>query len=301
MSASAEIPDIITGITDAIGLNRLWQTEQQLDSERRRSEQAKESPDEARRTNRKDKDDSGDVSRISITKQKGEHAYVDHDVEIHGVPRRRTPDPSMHKGEGYEWPGSFSLKDYQAKREDDSEPTGVDNTQPSKEEPEPDERSLSLIGSLPPLNQEGQTSFTFPFRTRSQSVPLDEENPFQRPRPRFSSSQLLERPVSKRQRQLVINTQIGPDTLEVSKRKSAARSRWVSATQALRFPTRRKKPDKPVTKTCGTELIAIMAAGAPAANILASHMVLDERSHHRIPVIVDLLKVPFLMSLTNLD
>ena len=93
MSASAEIPDIITGITDAIGLNRLWQTEQQLDSERRRSEQAKESPDEVRRTNRKDKDDSGDVSPVSITKQRGntqEHTYVDHDVEIHGVPRRRT-------------------------------------------------------------------------------------------------------------------------------------------------------------------------------------------------------------------
>ena len=33
-----------------------------------------------------------------------------------------------------------------------------------------------------------------------------------------------------------------------------------------------------------------LVAGAPAANLIASHMVPDEHSHHRIPVIVDLLK-----------
>ena len=116
-----------------------------------------------------------------------------------------------------------------------------------------------MIGSLrPPLNQERQTSFTFPFRTRSQSVPLDEESPFQRPRPHFSYTQRFDRPISRRQRQYIMPAnKYGPDTLEISKRKSAARSRWVSATQALRFPIRRKKPDKPVTKTRGTELIAI--------------------------------------------
>src|SRR5215471_19290339 len=97
MSGSSEIPDIITGIADAIGVNRLWQTEQQLDSERRRAKQEKESPDDARHINREDDDGSGDVAPVSITKQKGttpEYAYVDHDVEIHGVPSRRAPDPS---------------------------------------------------------------------------------------------------------------------------------------------------------------------------------------------------------------
>ena len=82
-----------------------------------------------------------------------------------------------------------------------------------------------------------------------------------------------------------------PETLETSKNKSAARSRWVAATQGLRLPLRRRKTEKPVSKTGGAELITTLAAGAPAANILASHMVSDERSHRRIPVIIDLLKV----------
>src|SRR5947207_3610883 len=128
MSASTEIPDIVGGITDAIGLNRLWQTDQQADSQRRRSEQAEKSADEeARRTNQKDKNDSGDVAPASISKEREKtqlHADVDHDVEIHGVPRRRTPpDPSLDEGKGYTWPTPSSLNDNQPKKKYDSETT----------------------------------------------------------------------------------------------------------------------------------------------------------------------------------
>jgi hypothetical protein len=102
MSASTEIPDIIAGITDAIGINRLWQTEQQLDSEKRRSEQANSEADEEGGPTNRDNDNAGDVAPVSIVKQrerKQRQADADHDVEIHGVPRLRTPpDPSAHKG-----------------------------------------------------------------------------------------------------------------------------------------------------------------------------------------------------------
>lgn len=87
-------------------------------------------------------------------------------------------------------------------------------------------------------------------------------------------------------------TSPGADTPEVSKERHAiAKSRWVAAAQGLRFPLRRKKDDKRISQTRGTEVITTLVAGAPAANIIASHMTLDEHSHHRIPIIVDLLKV----------
>ena len=84
-----------------------------------------------------------------------------------------------------------------------------------------------------------------------------------------------------------------------SSKKTAARSRWQNAAQNLRFPLRRRKTDRQTEQTGGgSQVIATLAAGAPAATLIASHMLADERSHHRVPVIVDLLTViPFLILL----
>ena len=303
MSASTEIPDIIAGITDAIGINRLWQTEQQLDSEKRRSEQAKEEAHEEGGPTNRDNNNSGDVAPVSIEKQrerKQGQVDADHDVEIHGVPRLRTPpDPSAHKGKGYEWSMPSSLNDTHAKKKHDSEPW--------RDEPETDEGTSksSFVGSLLPfLNQERRSSSTSPLQAGPQSASLGELN-FSEDLRRHSSPshQRIDhhKPKPKPQQQYTMPVQRRSDTPETSRDHPTARSRWISATQALRFHTRRKKQDKPVAKTRGTELITTLAAGAPAANIFASHMVLDERSHHRIPVIVDLLKVLLSIALTNLD
>ena len=78
---------------------------------------------------------------------------------------------------------------------------------------------------------------------------------------------------------------------ESSKSKTQAKSRWQTAAHGLRFPIRRRKTDRQIEARRGSEVITTLAAGAPAANLLASHMLFDEHFHHRTPIIVDLLKV----------
>jgi len=306
MSGTTEIPDIVGSITNAIGLDRLWQTDQQADAEKRKSQQEQEksaesADDEARRT--KQTDDSGkDVAPVSLKKEREkeaqQHPEADHDMDVYGVPRPQTPpDPSAHKGKGYEWPMPASLKNNQPKRKYDSEPTGDDNRPPAETDEDqsvPDGQSgkTSFMGALRPfLNQQRSQS---PGPSGPQTAPVQHANPFDRPRPQSSSShQKVDRQNFQRQYTMPAPaTTPGLESPEVSKHRHAvAKSRWVAATQGLRFPLRRKKDDKRTSKTRGTEVITTLIAGAPAAGIIASHMMMDEHSHHRIPLIVDLLKV----------
>lgn len=241
MSGSTEIPDIIGGISNTIGLHRLWQTDEQADTEKWKAEREAEETkpadsEEALQTAEtlERKEDSGDAVPISAKKewekeQKGD--TIDHDIEIHGIPRQQTPPTSK----GYDWLFPAAQKANQAKMKSDSE--------------------LNKDESSPP-----QQSIHRPKTRRESTMPI-----------RISSGGRSETPEQ------------NP--------KSTARSKWVSATNALRFPLRRRKTEiKP--STGGAGLVATLAAGAPAATLLASHMIADERSHSRIPVIVDLLKVP---------
>lgn len=308
MSGSTEIPDILGSITNAIGLDRLWQTEEQTDAEKRKSQQeqekAAESADhEAHRTKQTTDESDKDVAPVSIAKEREKEAEqqpeTDHDMDVHGVPRPQTPpDPSAHKGKGYEWPMPTSLLNNQPKRKYDREPTGDDGRPPPEtdEEPSsPDEQQsakASFMGALKPfLNQKRSSS---PGPSGPQSAPIHQANPFDRPRPQSSSShQKVDRRNIRRQYTMPTPaTSPSADTPEVSKQRHAiAKSRWVAAAQGLRFPLRRKRDDKRISQTRGTEVITTLVAGAPAANIIASHMTLDEHSHHRIPIIIDLLKV----------
>jgi|SRR5579859_8157165 len=311
MSASTEIPDVIGGITNAIGLNRLWQTDEQADSERRKSEQESKE-EEAHRTKQKgDGHTNGDLAPVSIaqerTKEKGGRGQTDHDIEIHGVPRRRTPPPE-NKGKGYEWSMPRTIG------KDDSE---GHQTQPESTEMLPEEKDEitmesmldgktskpSLSSLIPFLSQQRkQSSSALP--TGPKTVPeREKENPFERPRPQSTASPeniTFDRPPTKRQFTVPAPR---PETADSTATHKAARSRWVTAAQGLRFPLRRKKTDRPRERSTGTEIIRTLTAGAPAASLFASHMIPDERSHHRIPVIVEFLKVtfpPFLSSWTML-
>ena len=298
MSASTEVPDIIGGIANVIGLNRLWQFDQHADSEKLKSEQEQSSDEEPHRTSQKPKPkDSEEVVPVSLKKKRGKEqadADADLDQEVYGVPKRQIPDPSAHKGREYEWPMPSSLEDNQAKKKYDYEPTRDEDAEPSKEDGETDQGTskASFIGSLIPFLNQQRTASTYSSPTGPHTTQLEKENPFERPRSHSSfSQQLFDRPKRKKtQRQYTMPVQGPPESAESPKHK-AARSKWVSAAHGLRFPVRRRKQEKDIAKTRGTELITTLAAGAPAAIILASRMVLDERSHHRIPVIVDHLKV----------
>ena len=315
MSSATEIPDFVSGVTQALGLNRLWQTEEQADAEKRKNEQhdaGETAEDEARRTKQTDDEDNTDVAPVSIAQERDKEdaagrvkwkadGTADDDMDVHGI-TRRAPEPSAGKGKGYEWPMPTSMKDNQAKKkydtaptQDDTAPTATEQPQEkSQSEPIPDGTSKptksSFKGSLLPfLNQQRSSPSPSALPTSAQSAPLNKENPFERPRPQSSSSsQKLDRPTQKRQFTMPAN---GRPVASEAKNKTAARSRWQVATSNLRFPLRRRRTDRKEAATRGTEVITILSAGAPAANLLASHMVSDERSHHRIPLIVDLLKV----------
>jgi hypothetical protein len=303
MSGSSEIPDFVGSVTNALGLNRLWQTDQQADSEKRKSDQeGRESADEEARRTAQATNDSGGWG-------KGKAGTTDHDAEVHGVPKSTTPNPSAHKGKGYEWPMPASLKDNQPKKkygtsptEDDHHPqtrTSTDDAQNiqhnlehiSEEQQKPDK--LSFKGSLKPfLNQQNGVLTESPQPIAPQSAPLHKTNPFERPRPASSSSrQKIDRPPKRRQFTMPARAKPRNEAPESSKSKTQAKSRWQAAAHGLRFPIRRRKTDRQIEARRGSEVITTLAAGAPAANLLASHMLLDEHSHHRTPIIVDLLKV----------
>jgi hypothetical protein len=299
MSGSSEIPDIVGSVTNALGLNRLWQTDEQADSEKRKSDQ--ESRDSPQDETRKTEDSWG--WRIG----KEETGTGDHDGEIHGVPKARTSDSSAKKGKGYEWPMPASLKNNQPKKkydnaptEDDHHPQTQDSTDEGPEyhslEPISEEQQrpgrLSFKGSLKPfLNQQNGVFSESPLPT-AQSAPLHRSNPFERPRPHSSSSnQKIDRPLQKRQFTMPARSHKQNEAAESSKSKAQAKSRWQTAAHGIRFPLRRRKTERMSESRRSTEVLTTLAAGAPAFNLFASHMLSDEHSHHRIPVIVDLLKV----------
>jgi hypothetical protein len=295
MSASTEIPDVIGGITNAIGLNRLWQTDEQADAEKRKAEQTEESVEDERDRTRQDEkpDESLNVAPVSIEQKKNKE--IDQDAAIHGVVRQPNP-PTGEEGKGYEWPGPAAPKDNLAKTQSALEPTQNEKTesprdedqQPTKDDEQPSK--VSFMGTLIPfLTQQKTSSPTPPTSTTGESRPHDKENASNRPRRHSSSNLEFQRP--KVQRQYTMPAP-ATESLESSRAKSVARSRWQAAAQSLRIPLRRRRHENNIAKTRGAELISTLAAGAPAANILASHMVLDERSRHRIPIVVDLLKVP---------
>jgi hypothetical protein len=306
MSGSTEVPDIIGGISNAIGLNKSWPTDEQVDFEKRKSEQEAEktkpanSEEEHQPIQTPEKaEDSGFAAPISIKMewekdQKGDTG-VDHDIDVHGVPRRLTP-PISHEVKRYEWPMPASLKDNRVKMKTGSGPSQGDRPEswtdetPQLSKGEGEITSSFTESPIATQSQQESSSSTTPQRL---SVPLSGENFTKRPRPLSCPPQRnIDPPVPRREFTMPVRpTRSGSSETPNSETKSA-KSRWVSATNALRFPLRRRKTEIKAS-TGPTGLIATLAAGAPAATILASHMIADERSHHRVPVIVDLLKVPF--------
>jgi len=305
MSSSTEIPDILGSITQAIGLNRLWESDQQADAERRKSEQETEPPQTERPASRTPQNTAwrlnGDMAPVSIAKecQKGEetdHEEVHSDDDIHDISIRERLQTQPKKTTAYEWPMQASLKRNQAKKKDNAEPTKDKETAPSEENHTDETPSKSsLMASLVPfVGQEHECPRSVEDSTAAGQSSPDSGGTFSRPRLYSSSSQLpIERPKPRATRQNTMPTPLphGDDT-ESGKHRSAARSRWISATLGLRFPLGRKKTaDKQVGATKGAEVVTALIAGAPAATIVGAHMVPDERGRHRVPVIIDLLKV----------
>ena len=129
---------------------------------------------------------------------------------------------------------------------------------------------------------------TIPLGGPTHDTSSESEYPFRSSRLQSSSSQQqLARP--KQRRQLTMPIQRDHDAQE-SRRGSVARSRWKAAARGLRFPLRRAKAE-PAQQSRGGGVVTTLIAGAPAANLLASHMAFDEHSRHHVPVVVDLLKV----------
>jgi len=284
MSGSAEVPDIFGGISQALGLNRLWETEEQADSEKRKSDQEGESgDDESRRIKLGKARDEGDgVESLSTQKENEGQEGPD----IHGVPKRRVP--KKHRRHGYEWPIPASFTDVRAQRRYDSEPTRHENAS-QEEEAEPSKTVLT--GSLIPfLRDQRSTLVDSPLPTGPVTVPYERDNPFDHPRPQSSSTQRRFERSKSPGRQYSLPSGRRRDSEESG--HARARSRWTTATHGLRFPLRRRKTElHPITQTHGRELVTQLVAGAPAATLVGTHMVPDERSHCRIPVIIDLLKV----------
>jgi len=304
MSSSTEIPDILGGVTHAIGFNRLWKSDQQADAEKRKSEQETEPPQIERPGSSTPQNTargwSGDVAPVSVAKQRETREETDHkeahsddDIHVVSVRERLQTQP---KTTAYEWPMPASLKRNQAKKKADAEPTKDDETAPSEENHTNGIASKSsLMASLVPLvGQRNECPGSVEDSAAAGQSPPNSGGSFSRPRLYSSSSQLpIERPKPRATRQ---NTMPAPlphgDDTESGKHRSAARSRWISATLGLRFPLRRKRTaDKQVAATMGAEVVTTLIAGAPAATMVGMHMVPDERGHHRVPVIIDLLKV----------
>ena len=320
MASATEIPDFVGAVTQALGLNRLWQTEEQADADKRKNERhgvGESAEDEARRTKQTEDEDTGDVAPVSIAKERQKEeetvrqgqgrveGIADHDMDLDVVSSQAPPEPSAGKGKGYEWPMPASMKDNQAKKKYDTAPTQNDFDHTTLDQPQEKSQSqpipdvdmkptkAAFKGALLPfLSQQRASTSTSALPTSAQSAPLNKENPFEQPRPQSSSSaQKVDRPKQQRQFTMPANGRLASGE---AKDKSAARSRWQIATHNLRFPLRRRKTDRKEAAIRGAEVVTTLAAGAPAAILLASHMVSDERSHHRIPIIVDLLKVPTL-------
>lgn len=285
MSGSAEVPDILGGISQALGVNRLWETEEQADSEKRKADQAEESRDDESRRIRpgKARDEADGVESVSTQKENEGQEGPD----IHGVPKRRAP--KKQRGHRYEWPIPASLTDIQAKRRYDSEPIRLGK--PSQEEEAEPSKSVWTGSLIPFLRDQRSTLVDSPLPTGPAAVSHERDNPFDHPRPLSSSTQRrFDRSKSPRP-QFTLPSERRRDSQESG--HARARSRWTAATHSLRFPLRRRKTElHQITDTHGRELITQLVAGAPAATLVGMHMVPDERSHCRIPVIIDLLKVP---------
>lgn len=307
MSSSAEVPDIVGTITNAIGLNRLWESDQQLDAEKRKSEQkAEPSKSEPTPLERRPDDDEPpskpDVAPVSIAKEGGngearDHGDVDRDGGIDGVKEKLRPQPK--KRTGYEWPMPASVKTNQAQKKIDTEPRKDDEqTSPTDEDPDTTADGApskgSFMASLIPFlsQQHGEEEAHENTEEPTDDVPADSPASAIRPRPSSSSSYQHSRPRPRmRQNTMPAHLAHGGDEADTGK-PSAARSRWVAATQGLRFPLRRKKTEKQVAATKGNEVMMSLMAAAPAASMVGTHLVPDERGHHRIPIITELLKVP---------
>jgi hypothetical protein len=304
MSSSVEVPDIVGTITNAIGLNRLWESDEQLDAEKRKSEQkAEPAKTEPTPIERRPDDDEPrskpDVAPVSIDKERengqaGARADVDPDGGIDGIKEKLRDRPK--KRTGFEWPMPASVKTNQAKKKVDSEPTKDDGpTPPTDEDPETTTdgapSKASFMASIPFLTQQHDQEPPETAEETTEDVPADSPATATRPRPHTSSSHQHSRP-RPGTRQYTMPTRLahGSDDADTGKR-SAARSRWVAATQGLRFPLRRKKTEKQVAATKGNEVMMSLMAAAPAATMVGTHLVPDERGHHRIPIITELLKV----------
>jgi hypothetical protein len=299
MSGSTEIPDIIGGIINATGLKRLWQTDEQADSEKRESGQEVEGekPTNSEETHQitqtpESRGNSGNATPVPINieceKEQREPTEADHDVEVHGVPRLPTP-PTSPKDE---WPIPESLKENQTKMKNDSGPSQDERPnswtdgklQPSKDE----EKNNSFVGLLVPTPDQQKSSSS---TSQSQSMPLNKEVLFERPRPHSSLSRhRIDRPEARRQSTMPVRPTFSGSLETPEAKPKSAKKRWAAAANALRFPIRRHKTERRMSMR-GSELINTLAAGAPAASIFGSHMIADEGSHSRIPVIVELLKV----------
>jgi len=306
MSSATEIPDILGSITHAIGLNRLWESDQQADVERRKSEKEGETDRPGCRTQQDTTSPlNDDIAPVLIAKEreKGEEKarkLVDHDGDIHGVSIRERREVQPKKTAAYEWPMPASLKRNQAKKKVDAEPTIDNKTAPTEEYHDTatdgaTSKSSRMASQVPFIRQHqgGSPRDVEDSTAAGQSSP-DGGATFSRPRLYSSSSQQpLERPKPRATRQNTMPAHTSHDgDPESRKHRSAARSRWISATQGLRFPLRKKRiTDKLVAAAKGTEVVTSLIAGAPAATIVGMHMIPDERGHPRIPVIVDLLKV----------
>jgi hypothetical protein len=312
MSASAEVPDFASGITNTLGINKLWRTDQQEESALWRERQNDEKGDyEDREKQRREQtgEGKGEVAPVSIADEKRKETGegTDHDGEVHGVPRSRTTPQSPGGQKSYDWPTLASLAlnqegqtEHIPSTESRDEASGVVEKeqvdgQPSEKEESTSDRELKpsrapFLGALRPffsaqkLPRGDSSSSNVP-----QSVPpLEREDPFQRQRPGTSGVASVERPTPQR-RQYTMPASGRPGEAH---RKGAARSRWQNAAHNLRLPLRRRKTDRQAEQSGGgSQVIATLQAGAPAATLIATHMLSDERSHHRVPVIVDLLKV----------
>jgi len=288
MSSSAEMPDVIGGISNALGLNKLWQSDEQADSEKRKSDQAHQpSEDEVDRGRKKD---NKDVAPVSIKDQQPNG--IDHDDDVHGVPRTEPP----RKKKGYEWPMPMSANNKAKTKYDDASTQDADKEPPTDDDQQEQDGKASFAESFIPFFQKSTISSS-PLPTSAMSAPLHRENPFEQPRPQTApdeddiDGQVPLRPKTQRQSTVPAKSDDRPGSKGSEAKHARARSRWATAAQGLRIPLRRKKTTQSITKARGPTVINTLAAGVPAANLIASHMLPDEHSHHRIPVIVDLLKV----------
>jgi hypothetical protein len=312
MASSTETPDLLGSLSNALGLNRLWQSDEQADAENRKSEQEGEPLQTEPPTNKTLKDpesreNSGEAS-VSIAKEREkerarDQEEVDNNDGIQGVSAPLRLQAQPRKGTDA-WPMPVSFGTNQAEKPVDSGPSKDDNSALADENPETSadgggSKSYLMPSLIPFLGQqqrepaenvdaagEGQPSqgvqdpgIPKPF-SRRQSVSSSSEQPLRRPNRRFT-------------RQSTTPAHLAPDSddNEGSRSISAARSRWISVTHGLRFPLRRRKTDKQAAATKGTEVVTSLIAGAPAATLIGTSMVPDERGHNRIPFIVGLLKV----------